>query len=173
MSDTEESDGGIGYTTGRCDVCDNTEALKVVPLGTRQNDPLDLRICRVCHERVAKYYQTEVKDDDPAELSDSEAIDELGGGAATSPIDDDDLFTDGGVDRSGDGTERGEDASFDVRQRSLTGGQPDGQVTLDGDVVREGVDDTQQARDARAAVYAAVQATAEYYADHPPESNDA
>lgn len=76
-------------------------------------------------------------------------------------------------DRSGDGTERDEGPTFGVRQRSLTGGQPDGQVTLDGDVVREGVDDTQQARDARAAAYAAVQATAEHHADHPPEGNDA
>jgi len=76
-------------------------------------------------------------------------------------------------DRSGDEPDRDEGPTFEVRQRSLTGEDPDGQVTLGGDVIREGVDDTQQARDARAAAYAAVQATAEYYADHPPEGDDA
>lgn len=30
---------------------------------------------------------------------------------------------------------------FEVRQRSLDGGDPEGQLTFDGDVVREEVDD--------------------------------
>jgi len=64
-------------------------------------------------------------------------------------------------------------SDFEIQQRGLDGDDPDGQVTLGGDVVREDVDNTQQARDARAAAYAAVQATADYFADHPPEGDDA
>lgn len=58
-------------------------------------------------------------------------------------------------------------SEFTIRQRGLDGEDPDGQVTLGGDVVRE--EETEAARDARAAAYAVVQATAEYYADYSPE----
>lgn len=72
---------------------------------------------------------------------------------------------------------------FEVRQRALDGSTPDGQVTLDGDVVRDGESrdgnggvrpvppGVDNPGDAMAAAFAAVQATAEYYADHPPDED--